>query len=88
VDTYTELDLAQEGTAVTGTVYYCGALSGCTTSSEVTGTVLFPHVVLNWAGEITVATLSSTADALGNDTTSTGSGPGIPTASFVRRTWR
>lgn len=92
VDTYTELDLAQQGTAITGTVSFCGALSGCTSSSQVTGTVLFPRVMLEWtqqgADERTDATLVSTADTLSNDTTSTAGGPGIHTASFVRRTWR
>jgi hypothetical protein len=92
VDTYTELDLAQNGTAISGTVSFCGALSGCTSSSQVTGTLLSPRVVLQWtqqgANERTDATLVSTADTLSNDTTFTAGGPGIHTGSFVRRTWR
>jgi len=88
VDTYTELDLVQEGTAIAGTVSSCGALSGCTDFSEVTGTVLLPHVMLQWTNERTDATLVSTADTLSNDTTSTAGGPGIHTGSFIRRTWR
>ena len=88
VDTYTELDLTQEGTALTGTVSSCGALSGCTAFSEVTGTVLFPHVVLKWTNERTDATLAETSDMLSFDTTSTGGGPGVYTPPFVRRTWR
>lgn len=88
VDTYTELDLAQEGTTITGTVSFCGALSGCTTSAKVTGTALLPRVKLQWMDERTSATLVSSADTLSNDTTSTAGGPGIHMGSFVRRTWR
>lgn len=88
VDTYTELDLTQDGTTVTGTVSSCGALDGCTSFSEVTGTVLLPHVVLQWADERTDATLVPSADTLSNDTTRTAGGVGIHTGAFVRRTWR
>jgi len=88
VDTYTELDLVQEGTTITGTVSYCGAIGGCAVSYEVTGTVMAPHVTLQWAGGRTDATLASTGDTLSNDTTSTAGSPGIHTMSFVRRTWR
>jgi len=48
VDTYTELVLVQQGTAVSGTFSYCGALRGCTTHYDVSGTVAFPLVVLRW----------------------------------------
>src|SRR5882762_8505345 len=54
VDTYAELVLVQQCTAVNGTFSYCGALRGCTTHYEVSGTVVFPLVVLQWteSGEL------------------------------------
>jgi hypothetical protein len=54
VDTYAELVLVQRGTAVNGTFSYCSALRGCTTHYEVSGTAVFPLVVLRWreSGEI------------------------------------
>ena len=48
VDTYAELVLVHQGTAVNGTFSLCGALSGCTTHYQVSGTVVFPFVVLRW----------------------------------------
>jgi len=93
VDTYAELVLVQQGTAVNGTFSYCGALRGCTTHYEVSGTAVFPLVVLRWreSGElrgnlqfydVTFAG-TVTADTLAGRMALNGQPPG-PTTSFHR----
>ena len=93
VDTSAELVLVQQGATVNGTFSLCGALSGCTTHYQVSGTVWFPLVVLRWTewGEFKgslqrydmtfVGTV--TADTLAGRMVGNGQPPG-PTSSFHR----
>ena len=93
VDAYAELVLVQQGTAVNGTFSYCGALRGCTTHYEVSGTVVFPLVVLQWteSGELrgnlqrydVTFDATVTADTLAGKMALNGQPPG-PTTSFHR----
>ncbi len=93
VDTYAELVLVQQGTAVNGTFSLCGALSGCTTHYQVTGTVAFSFVVLRWTewGEFKgnlqrydmTFDATVTADTLAGRMVVNGQPPG-PTSSFHR----
>ncbi len=93
VDTYAELVLVQQGTAVNGTFSYCGALRGCTTHYKVSGTVVFPLVVLRWTewGELrgnlqrydVTFDATVTADTLAGRMALIGQPPG-PTTSFHR----
>ena len=93
VDTYAELVLVQQGTAVTGTFSYCGALQGCTTHYEVSGTMLFPLVFLRWteSGELrgnpqrydVTFDARVTVDTLAGRMAVNGQPPG-PTTSFHR----
>jgi len=93
VDTYAELVIVQQGTAVNGTFSYCGALRGCTTHYEVSGTVVFPLVVLQWteSGELrgnlqrydVTFDARVTADTLAGRMALNGQPPG-PTTSFHR----
>ena len=88
VDTDAEFLLVQRGTAVTGTFSLCSAMTPCTTHYEVSGTVLFRHVVLRWTEwnvqryDVTFdATLAG--DTLAGRTAVNGQPPG-PTTSFRR----
>jgi len=93
VDTYAELVLVQQGTAVNGTFSYCSALRGCTTHYEVSGTAVFSLVFLRWreSGELRGnlqrydvtfdATVS--ADTLAGRMALNGQAPG-PTTAFHR----
>jgi hypothetical protein len=84
-DTYAELVLVQQGTAVNGTFSYCGALQGCTTHYEVSGTAVFPLVVLRWweSGGLVTFDGTVTADTLAGRMALNGQPPG-PTTSFHR----
>jgi len=93
VDTYAELVLVQQGTAVNGTFSYCAALRGCTTHYDVSGTAGFPLVVLRWSesGELrgnlqrydVTFDGTVTADTLAGRMALNGQPPG-PTTSFHR----
>ena len=95
-DTYAELALVQQGTtnvgpfgmpprlsAVYGTFSFCGApaLGGCTTYYQVTGTMVFPFVVLRWNN--TTFDGIVTADTLAVRVSSNGQPPGA-TSFFLR----
>ena len=90
VDTYAEFHLVQNGSAVTGTFNLCGALTGCTTHYPVSGTVAFPHIVLQWTevngqpyNETFDATVTAASDSLVGKMAVNGKPPGS-TTSFVR----
>ena len=87
VDTYAELVLVQQGMAVKGTFSYCSALQGCTTHYKVSGTTVFPLVVLRWSESGHDVTFDATvnADTLAGRMALNGQAPG-PTTAFHRST--